>query len=99
MRTFVPAPGKRQIDQRKPSGSQRQSGRIAVDEMREIYVTARQGDLSGFRGEDRAERAIQHMLDVDLKQQEVRRAEAIILETGQRRFAVDIRPAQRRLKI
>src|SRR6185295_5813029 len=70
-----------------------------MHKMLEFDVAAPERDFAGLCHEGGAERPIDRVLDAALQKQQVGSAEAIILKAGKRQFAIDVRAAQRRLKI
>src|SRR6185437_2970895 len=99
MMAFAAAPGKEQKHLRKAARSQRQAGAEAVPQISKINIARCQRHFPLVRRKSESHRPPDGVLKTFSKQQQVRRAEAIILKAAKRGIAVNVRSAERWLEI
>src|SRR5690349_8555067 len=100
MMSFGAAGGPRRDDRRKASGPERQTERVAVQQVVEIQPVLLARDLALIGGEPDAHRRLEdRVLEALLDDDQVRTAEAIVVVAWQNAAAVDIRSADRLLQV
>src|SRR5579883_661562 len=99
VRALVAAPGKQEPNHWEAAGPERCAYRVAVPQVREVQVTSVEGDFTFVHHGGYADRTPDRMFEAGARQNGVRGAEAVVRITRERRIAVQVRSAERRLKV